>query len=128
MTPDHRAWLEDILNYAHFVLDDERVHRNWVVQTNRDSSIVDLGELIDQIYLEMDAKNVLKHLFISGEINSELRSAIQLFIEGLNDAFELLPEEYPINAVRLLKSPEWQYARTAAGTVLDVSKKYYGLR
>ncbi|HZF93412.1 MAG TPA: hypothetical protein VEZ20_00920 [Allosphingosinicella sp.] len=127
------VWLPAILSYAHLVADESALRDAWIKQDRSKTSVYYPGELIDQIFEDLDSNTVRKQLNAQRSGQAPLATAIARFLDALTIMYDVESAKLdmlswgqgrpPPNADRIFDSPSWAEARRRARELLLLTEE-----
>jgi hypothetical protein len=112
------VWVPQMLGYCELVADDERLASAFNQKPEQLwTSVTDYGELIEQIFDDLDARRMLTDL-AGSDVGEQLKSALETFVRCLSEFDDQKGDAGFDN-----ESPAWVRVRSAAREAVAVFQR-----
>lgn len=128
------TWIPAILEYANLVVDEATLKTSWISGDTSETSIYYPGELIEQVFGDLDSWSMLGEWNVHFPHLQALKGAVEGFLHSLEQFDKWAESVFDMthwgrsspsatDAAKLFSSDEWHVLRESAAKVVNLSNE-----
>lgn len=116
---DFEVWFCQIVTTCELIASEDALPRTWVGEERTITSVIDFGELYEQIFGDLDSDACL--IKFASTMDADARAAVERFLNLVKNLDSLVEGQPDLkDPARLLASAGWREIREAARSIIEL--------